>query len=185
MKSQLIFFNPGKVYRGKTLKDISDSYYKMAFTGFDKLIKFDPEYDLDTPDFYKEVWEKDGKPIMLTFFGGEPVLGIGNIINKFPASSYLLNPVLGGNSEVYYPDMDIMEVPNSSETKDAVDKIIQYYQKWGWECYSFDGKISTNKRVSILDKDGNPMKMIDPGHLENLAIEVAGYNPKGLCFPAA
>ena len=184
MSELIIFCNPRQVYQGKLEQDVARDYTKMAIEDYDRLIFFDKKYMpfVETPDYETIVGQKNGKNLLLTLFANQPMIRVGTIDNRFQSSSYLFNPE-SESEDLLLPDLDIVQINGVSQVRDAANTIKQFYDKFGWQTYIFDGKISDKKEINpTSDRYNHSIQIINPEILRDIAKEKVGYNPKDLCF---
>ncbi|MBT7296445.1 hypothetical protein HN836_02200, partial [Candidatus Woesearchaeota archaeon] len=180
----IIFCNPKQVYSGKLEQEVARDYTKMAIEDYDKLISFDKKYMtfVETPDYETVVGQKNGRNLLLILFANQPMIRIGSINNRFKSSSYLFNPE-SENEEVLLPDLDIVQIDGVSQVRSAANTIKQFYDKFGWQTYIFDGKITDKQEINpTSDRYNHSIQIMNPELLRNIAKEKVDYNPKDLCF---
>ena len=184
MSELIIFCNPKQVYSGRLEQDIARDYTKMAITDYDKLISFDQKYMpfVETPDYESIVGQKNGRNLLLTLFANQPMIRVGNINNKFQSSSYLFNPE-SSDEDLILPDLDIVQIEGLSQVEDAAKTIKQFYERFEWKAYIFDGKIEDKKEINPTSSRYNQsIQIINPEFLREIAKEKIGYSLTDLCF---
>jgi len=184
MSELIIFCNPKQVYQGKLERDVARDYTKMAMEDYDKLISFDKKYlpFVEIPDYETVVGQKNGRNLLLTLFANQPMIRVGSIDNRFKSSSYLFNPE-SEREDLLLPDLDIIQIDGVSQVKNAANKIKQFYDKFGWQTYIFDGNILDKKEINpTSDRYNHSIQIINPEILRDIAKEKVGYNTKDLCF---
>ena len=184
MSELIIFCIPQQVYAGKPEQDIAKEYTKMAIEDYDRLISFDENYMpfVEAPDYGSVVGQKNERNLLLTLFAQQPMIRVGDINNNFLSSSYLFNPE-SSDEGLLLPDLDIIQINGDSQVREAANTIKQFYEEFGWRAYIFEGKITERKEINpAYGRYKQPIEIIDPDVLREIAKEKVGYSLTDLCF---
>jgi hypothetical protein len=180
----IVFCNPQRVYAGEPEQDIARDYTKMAIEDYDKLVSFDKEYlhYVETPDYGSVVGKKNGRNLRLTLFAQQPMIKVGNIGESFTSSSYLFNPE-STNGELLLPDLDIVQISGAFQVRRAANTIGDFYKKFGWRTYVFEGTVGDRMKInSATNRFNQPIEILNPDVLREIAKEKVGYSLADLCF---
>lgn len=184
MKELILFCKPGEIYQNKLEKNISKEYQKIFVKEFDHLITFDEDYSefLKTPDYQFVIGHKEKRDLGVKVFFNQPVKKIGRLKRDFLSSSYIFNP-RSKNKKLLLPDLEIVQLSGKALVKEGIQKIKKFYENNGWETYTFDEKIKEKMRVKPTStRFDEPIKILSPYELREIATEKLGYNPRKLCF---
>ena len=84
---------------------------------------------------------------------------------------------------LYFPDLDIVQIEGSFQVRDAANTIKQFYGKFRWETYILDGKITDKKEINPTSNRCNQsIEIINPEFLRKIAKEKVDYSLTDLCF---
>ena len=190
MGELIVFCNPGNAYKGKKEHEVAIDYTSMAIDDYDNIISFDKTYSkfVNTPDYKAKIGEKRNKDLILTVFAQQPVIRVGNINSSFVSSSYLFNPKHNNpnyisDKELLLPDLDIIQIEGFSKAKEAANIIKEFYEKYGWSVYIFDGTINKREKIQPTSKRFDErLEIISPKALMSIAKEKVNYSLDDLCF---
>ena len=87
------------------------------------------------------------------------------------------------NKELLLPDLDIIQIEGFSKTKEAANIIKEFYEKYGWLTYIFDGRINEREIIQPTSKRFDEfLEIISPKALMSIAKEKVNYSLDDLCF---
>jgi len=184
MSELIVFCTPLQVYAELLEQEVAGKYTKMAIEDYDSLISFDETYMpfVETPDYEFVVGQKNGRNLLLTLFAQQPMIRVEDIENNFLYSSYLFNPE-SSDEDLLLPDLDIIQINGDSQVREAANTIRQFYENFGWRTSIFEGIITD--RIEINPTSGRynqPIEIIDPDVLREIAKEKVRYSITDLCF---